>query len=83
MRYASILFACLACQAHVSVLAWHNDNARTGQSLKETILTPAKARTSARAPSQEYFQLSTLVSCFLRALAIQNRGRKGRRPLDY
>lgn len=40
--FLSLLFATVfTCQAQTDVLTWHNDNARTGQNLSESILTPA------------------------------------------
>jgi hypothetical protein len=40
---APTLFACvLRCAAQTDVLTWHNDVARTGQNLTESLLTPAR-----------------------------------------
>ena len=44
VRIAALVVPCFAAsvlQAQVSVTTFHNDNARTGQNLQETILTPA------------------------------------------
>lgn len=42
---AGLAFA-FALSAQVNVLTWHNDNARTGQNLQETILTPRTVKTA-------------------------------------
>jgi len=41
----SILFGCFSlCQGQVNVLTYHNDNARTGQNVAESILTPSNVQ---------------------------------------
>jgi uncharacterized protein (TIGR03437 family) len=43
---SALFLACAPLYGQVSVLTWHNDNARTGQNLQETILTPANVNAS-------------------------------------
>ena len=45
-----------AAPAQMSVLTWHNDNARTGQNLQETVLTPANVNS---ATFGKLFELTT------------------------
>lgn len=53
-RLAAGLGCAAALSAQVNVLTWHNDNARTGQNLQETILTPRTVR------PQTFGRLATL-----------------------
>src|SRR5580700_5724433 len=43
---SALFLACAPLYGQVNLLTWHNDNARTGQNLQETILTPANVNAS-------------------------------------
>src|ERR1700677_3584994 len=72
----SMLLSAAVLSGQVSVLTWHNDNARTGQNLQETILTPANVK------STTFGRLATLSvdgkvdaqPLYVSAVTIPNRG---------
>ena len=43
---SAAVYLTVSCQAQTDVLTWHNDAARTGQTLGEALLTPAKVKST-------------------------------------